>query len=107
MNNEHNFKIAALLYRRGKLIRIGINGSKKSPKFYRKYPNGEAYCAHAEMDALQMAQPGDRLVVIRWRRKDGKPTMAKPCIHCQKHISRKRITSVKYTDRNGNWQLMG
>lgn len=107
MANNGSFHIAALLYRRNKLIRIGINGSKESPEFLRYFSDGtKVYCAHAEMEALQVAKPGDKLIVMRWR-KDGTIAIAKPCKYCQQHIKRKKISTVKYTNRQGNFSILG
>lgn len=106
MNNQCSFHLAALLWRRGKLIRIGINSRKKNPSFSRYYPDGDhALEAHAEMDALLVARPGDYLEVMRWR-KDGVLALAKPCKHCMLRIRRLEI-NVRYTDSNGIWQTAG
>lgn len=100
LNNDCPFHLAALLWRRGKLIRIGINSRKKSPSFSRYYADGDhANEAHAEMDALLVAKPGDYLEVMRWR-KDGVLALAKPCKYCMLRIRRLEI-NARYTDSNG------
>jgi len=103
--NGEDFHIAAFLYRNGKLIRIGINGSKCSPRFVRHYKNGIAYSAHAEMDALSVAKPGDTLIVIRWL-KNGERVMAKPCRFCQSKIKQAKLSSVKYTNIEGKFEIL-
>lgn len=106
LNNDDPFHLAALLWRRGKLIRIGINGreGKVFQRFYSKGTDGQrAYCAHAEMDALLHAKPGDRLEVIRWL-KDGTVANAKPCRFCMSWIRRSQISSVRYTNYLGQWE---
>lgn len=101
LNNGHQFHLAALLWRRGKLIRIGINSDRSNPSFTRFYEDGTSSCTHAEMDALEVARPGDYLEVIRWK-KNGKIAMAKPCEYCQLRIRRLDI-NVRYTDEHGKW----
>lgn len=58
-----------------------------------------AYCGHAEMIALDEAQPGDTILVQRWRA-DGSLAMAKPCRYCQVRLRRAGVR-VKYSDENG------
>ena len=38
--------------------------------------------------------------------RDGTVTMAKPCYFCQKYLRSNGVTSVKYTDWDGQWQKM-
>lgn len=58
---------------------------------------------HAEMSVLRFSQPGDQLIVMRFH-KDGTPTMAKPCQHCQTQIDEAQIAKVWYTDWNGSFK---
>lgn len=102
LNNGHDFHLAALLWRRGKLIRIGINSDRIDPANIRYFEDGDnACCTHAEMDALSVARPGDYLEVMRWKA-NGKKAMAKPCDYCQMRIRRLDI-NVRYTDEQGKW----
>jgi hypothetical protein len=102
LNNGQEYHLAALLWRRGKLLRIGINSNRADPSHTRYFEDGDsACCTHAEMDALCVARPGDYLEVMRWK-PNGKLAMAKPCEYCQLRIRRLDI-NVRYTDENGNW----
>lgn len=102
LNNGQQYHLAALLWRRGKLLRIGINSDKTDPSFTRYFTDGEAACCtHAEMDALTVARPGDYLEVMRWKT-NGKLAMACPCEYCQIRIRRLDI-NVRYTDEQGKW----
>jgi deoxycytidylate deaminase len=110
LGNGRCYHLAAILRRKGRVVRIGINTSKTHPRFKRKYPDGTwAAHMHAEMDALRFSEPGDELEVMRWRKSDNTFAMAKPCRHCMKHIQSAGIKSVRYTNPKGNWEeiLMG
>lgn len=101
MNNDHDFHLAAFLYRGKSLVRIGINTDKTHPQFQRVYSNGEEnYSLHAEMDVLRFAKPGDSIFVMRWD-KSGERTMAKPCAHCQRYLHQAGINDVTYSDWDG------
>lgn len=95
----------------GKTIIWGSNNTRNNRKFNRIFPNGEANCAHAEMDAAQRAitispnKQHKNLHVMRFL-KNGDPAMAKPCIHCQKFLKDNNFKNVFYTDENGNWQKL-
>lgn len=104
--NGRGHHLAAILRRKRRPVRVGINRNKTHPKAKRAFPSGhEAACLHAEMDALIAAQPGDTLEVIRWL-KDGTVTMAMPCEHCQRWIRERGIRKVRYTDWNGQWKTL-
>ena len=99
------YHLAAILRRRGTIVKIGENTSKTHPKFKRKYPDGTfGSHMHAEMNVLRFSQPGDELEVMRFKKCDHSFTMAKPCKLCMQEIIRHGIKKVKYTDWNGQWQ---
>ena len=51
--NGRGHHLAAILRRRRKPVRVGINNNKTHPKAKRQFSNGkEVACLHAEMDAL-------------------------------------------------------
>lgn len=106
MNNFEPFHLAALLYRNNKLVRIGINGARHRPEFMRFYSNkrNKAYSCHAEMDAILMAKPGDRLEVMRWLA-NGSLANARPCVHCRRRIKRLGLI-VNFTNKNGEWERL-
>jgi len=105
MNNGRCYHLAAILRRRGRVIRIGINSDKTHPRFKRRYDDGTwAAHMHAEMDVLRFAEPGDELEVMRWRKSDNTFAMAKPCRHCMPHILKAGLARVTYTDDTGTWQ---
>jgi deoxycytidylate deaminase len=114
MGNDFHFHIAALLWRNGKLVSIGICSARQSKQAQRHYdvslPSQDLThkrtcmdaCLHAEMDAIRRGcKPGDRIEVIRWT-KDGQRAMAKPCQNCQAKIRAKALI-CRYTDLNGEW----
>ena len=105
LNNERQYHVAAILRRKGRVVRIGENTSKTHPRFKRQYKDGTwGSHMHAEMNVLRFSQPGDTLEVMRFTTKG--LAMAKPCVHCMKHIIESGITKVSYTDENGKWKHM-
>ena len=106
LNNGHDMHHAALLWRNGKLIRIGING-REGAKFKRFFVTGPpvSYEAHAETDALLRAQRGDTLEVMRWL-STGELSMSRPCNMCQSRIRQKNLSGVRYTNWDGDWVIL-
>ena len=107
--NGEDFHLAALLWRRGRLVRIGING--RESKLFQRFYSGKsqelqqrAYCAHAEMQALLVAQEGDYLEVLRWT-KDGKLAHSKPCRFCKKWIKRTKV-QARFINQMGEWEKL-
>ena len=102
--NGQDHHLAALLWRRGKLIRIGTNGKQSAA--FKKYYSGDqsntSYFSHAESDALLRSESVDRLEILRWTKR-GILTMAKPCEFCQSLIRQSELASVRYTNWEGQW----
>lgn len=104
INNGRAYHVAAILRRRGKIVKIGENTCKTHPRFKRIYPDGTTGShMHAEMNVLRFAMEGDEIEVMRFKRSDDGFAMAKPCKHCMFHIKDAGIKRVKYTDENGMW----
>ena len=105
LNNGRCYHLAAILRRKGRVVRISVNSDKTHPRFKRRYEDG-TYAAHmhAEMDAVRFALPGDELEVMRFRKTDNKFAMAKPCKWCMKHIKEAGIKKVTYTNEKGEWE---
>lgn len=109
LNNNHSYHIAAVLKRRKRVVRIGVNSYKTHPRFKREFRDGRkvtASCMHAEMDVLRFAKPGDILEVMRFPKKGTHMTMAKPCRFCEAEIKKAKIKSVRYTNWDGEWVEM-
>lgn len=105
LNNGRCYHLAAILRRKGRVVRIGINSDKTHPRFKRRYDDGTwAAHMHAEMDVLRFSEPGDELEVMRWKKSDNTFAMAKPCRHCMPHIIKAGIAKVTYTNDNGEWE---
>ena len=105
LNNGQTYHLAAILRRKGKVVKVGTNTDKTHPKFKREYPDG-TYSAHmhAEMNVLRFAQPGDTLEVMRFLKCAHEFAMAKPCRHCTELIRDAGISSVRYTNYQGEWE---
>ena len=78
----------------------------------RRFNNGNcpiAYCGHAEMILLDRLgnslRPGETVNVVRFTMR-GHITMAKPCKWCQKFMTRRGVTRVRYTNWDGEWEKM-
>ena len=106
LRNDQQYHIAAILYRGGKPVKVGVNTSKTHPLAHRTFPDGKSSAGlHAEMNVLRFAQPGDDLEVIRFK-KNGDWTMAKPCRFCQRLIEDKKIGRTRYPNWEGEWQVL-
>ena len=105
MGNKRVYHVAAILTRKGRVVRIGENTSKTHPRFKRQYPDGTwASHMHAEMNVLRFAQPGDEIEVMRFSKCGNNLTMAKPCYLCEEAMKKAGIKRVKYTNWSGEWE---
>ena len=107
LGNGRDYHLAAILRRRGSVVRVGENTYKTHPRFKRQYADGTwGSHMHAEMNVLRFAQPGDVIEVIRFKKCDHRLTMAKPCSLCILHLKKCGIKKVKYTNWEGKWEEM-
>tara|TARA_B100000131_G_C18097395_1_gene604569 strand:- start:111 stop:467 length:357 start_codon:yes stop_codon:yes gene_type:complete len=105
INNGRTYHVAAILRRRGNVIRVGENTDKTHPRFKRQYEDGTwASHMHAEMNVLRFAKPGDEIEVMRFSKCGHDLTMAKPCSLCEEEIKKAGIKKVRYTNWNGEWE---
>lgn len=99
------FHLAA--FTRNDRNRIGVNRhGKNSAKYFRRYKNSRDtfHEVHAEVDLiLKLREVPDKIHVVRFF-KDGTPTMARPCIHCQNFLKHKGVKVVRYTNWDGEWE---
>jgi len=107
LNNGRPFHLAAVLRRKGKVIKIGENTDKTHPRFQRTFDDGDSAAnMHAEMNVLRFAQPGDVVEVMRFSKCNHELTMAKPCRHCMEHLRQSGISEVRYTNWEGDWETI-
>ena len=107
MSNGRTYHLAAILKRRGRVVKIGENTDKTHPRFKRMYSDGSfASHMHAEMNVLRFAQKGDTIEVMRFTVCEEHPTMAKPCPLCEGHMRAAGISKVRYTNWDGQWEEM-
>ena len=105
ISNGRTYHLAAILRRKGCVVRIGENTSKTHPRFRRQYPDGTwGSHMHAEMNVLRFAEPGDELEVMRFQKCDHERTMAKPCTLCMDHLKKSGIKRIRYTNWDGEWE---
>jgi hypothetical protein len=107
MNNSHIFHLTAWT-KVGKSIVYGVNSYKCSTKFRRFYGDGqEGYHLHAEMDLIRKTKGlGVKEISVARFVKSGKATMARPCLHCQKFLKKAGIKKVRYTNWDGQWEVL-
>ena len=104
--NGQSYHLAAILFRKKRVVAIGVNSAKTHPAYVRTFSDGTtAACMHAEMSALRRAQPGDVLRVLRVL-KNGCLTMAKPCEHCENLIHASHLAGCYYTNWRGEWVVL-
>ena len=104
INNGRVYHVAAILRRKGDVIKIGENTDKTHPRFKRQYSDGTwGSHMHAEMNVLRFARPGDEIEVMRFSKCSHELTMAKPCELCMQAMKDAGIKRVKYTDWSGKW----
>ena len=107
LNNGRCYHVAAILRRKGHVVKIGVNSNKTHPRFKRQFPDGSwASHMHAEMHVLRFAKPGDILEVVRFRRGSPALAIARPCKYCMQYIHEAGIKLVRYTNREGIWEEM-
>ena len=105
MSNGRPYLLAAILRRNGRVVRIGENTYKTHPRFKRQYRDGTwGSHMHAEMNVLRFAKPGDELEVMRFKKCDHAFSMAKPCGHCMDEMKKAKISKVRYTNWEGEWE---
>ena len=105
INNGRTYHLAAILKRKGRVVKVGENTNKTHPRFKRQYKDGTwASHMHAEMNVLRFAQPGDELEVLRFKKCSHELTMAKPCSMCMGELIKAGISKVRYTNWNGSWE---
>lgn len=108
-------RVAAVIYRRNRILSCGTNSRKSSP-FQKKYArNAESICFHAEVAAIKRALNSNisldacNMLVVRAKKS---PTgmwqygMAKPCAGCQTCIAAFGLQAVFYTTDKGNLEKL-
>jgi deoxycytidylate deaminase len=98
-HDSMNYKHAALLGVKYKIISIGVNKEKTSPLQDEYKHSDHCVWTHAEVDCLSntLIPKKATLYVIRVN-KQNKFMLSKPCEGCQKLIERKEIKRVIYSD---------
>ena len=103
LSNGADFHLAAYT-KRGT---IGVNSHlKNTAKYTKRYKNSKDtyHERHAEVDLILRSKgEHERIYVARFL-KDGTPTMARPCIHCQNFLRHSGVKVVRYTNWDGNWE---
>jgi len=107
LKNGRTYHIAAILRRNGRVVKIGENTNKTHPRFKRQYEDGSwASHMHAEMNVLRFAEPGDDLEVMRFKKCNHEFSMAKPCSLCMSEMKKAGIRKVRYTNWEGQWEVL-
>ena len=109
MATYHPLVVCTITY--GNSTVTATNDGKTSPRYYRKFSDGNtSHAGHAEMRALsKMPRSLDaskvRVYVSRTR-KDGSIAMSRPCVDCQAHLWREGVDSrrVWFTNDAGEYE---
>lgn len=104
LENDSSFHLAAYT-NEGE---IGTNRKRKTAKFRRRYSKGGQFCheLHAEVDlVIHCKRVPQKINVMRFT-KDGKRTMARPCVHCQNFLRHVGVKRVRFTNWEGQWEEM-
>lgn len=105
LKNGEEFHLAAYT----KCGKIGTNSlHRKTAKFKKRYSNSRQtfHEIHAEVDLVIHSKVVPKKInVVRFLH-DGTPTMAKPCIHCQNFLRIRGVSTVRYTNWEGEWETM-
>mgnify|MGYP001293490940 CR=1 FL=1 len=107
LNNDHAYHLVAWA-KRGSSVVFGVNSDRCSTKFERIHPDGtRGFHLHAEMDLIRKFEPGtlSNINVVRFS-KNGKLTMAKPCVYCERFMRKHGVRTVRYTDWGGRWKTL-
>lgn len=104
LNNGTDFHLAAFTSRG----EIGVNTLKGSARFRRRYPNSRGFHheRHAEVALLISCRVVPRKISVVRFTKDGRPTMAMPCVHCQNFLRHAGVKRVRFTNWEGAWEEM-
>ena len=88
--NGNRWKLVAIIRRRNSPVRMMSNTN----------------IIHAEARIAKHIRKGDILEVIRFSRKTGKLTMAKPCPKCQEILSKTPVVKILYSDWDGKMRKL-
>lgn len=107
LKNGGPFHIAAFTRSRKGLI--GVNNERRlTSQFTKRYPNSDRtyHEIHAEVALLlRLREVPESIQVVRFF-KDGTPTMARPCVHCQNFLRLKGVKRIRYTNWQGEWEWL-
>ena len=105
LSNGRDYHLAAILRRKGRVVKICENTDKTHPRFKRQYSDGTwGSHMHAEMSVLRFAKPGDVIEVIRFKKCNHEWSMARPCCLCMEYMRDAGISKVRYTNWKGDWE---
>lgn len=105
-------KLEARVYRKGRLICVGVNSYTNSTKLQRRYGGEKRPFVHAELDAIREAIYHVGLnalsacdLYVERIKADGSLGLAKPCECCQRALEAFRFKAVYYTTEKG-WERL-
>lgn len=97
-SDHHTHKLGAVVVDKSKVISVGYNKLKTSPKSPQKWGQ-----VHAEMDAIfkSKADLSKCSIYVYRETKDGIPAESKPCPACMEVIRAAGISKIYYCTRDG------
>ena len=104
--SQHNFQLAALLVKSGRILSVGFNSTKTSPCLLKLHKPRPINKLHAEQCALNRCgleeTQGASLYIARISKSRKEGGMAKPCSMCMELIRRAGIKKIYYTTDEGD-----
>lgn len=109
---RNQFKLAAVMCYKNKVIAVGVNSKKTHPMQARFQAKRGSVCLHAEIDclknALKVVAPDDlakcKMVVARVKKGEhGEmvPALAKPCRGCDRALVQFEVGEVWFSTEDG------
>jgi len=94
-DNSMTHSLCALVVRKSRVISIGYNSRKTSPRM-----DTRMNMLHAELSAILRCSEGDVRgcdIVVARARSEGRAGLARPCAACQSVLKRSGIRRIIYT----------
>ncbi len=98
LSDHTQHKLGAVIVNKNKVVGLGCNSTKTSPRSPHKFNT-----LHAEVAAVLNARQnvaGYDIYVFR-ETKDGMPACSKPCATCENLLRSQGIKNIYYSDRTG------
>lgn len=102
--DDQPYKVGCLIFKKNVQIGEGVNAMAKthpraSEVYEYPFPHAELMATHKVDDKAKLQ--GSVAYVARYRKDDGQPGMAKPCLKCMEHLRSVGVKRVYFTTEHG------